>query len=31
MLNNLEFLLCYFDNFILFEDFNKLPGGIILS
>lgn len=30
ILNNLEFLLCYFDNFILFEDFDKLPGGIFL-
>ncbi|EGR27437.1 hypothetical protein IMG5_196200 [Ichthyophthirius multifiliis] len=26
LLNNFEFLLVYFDNEILFEDFNKLPG-----
>lgn len=29
-LNNFEFLLVYFDNCILFEDFNKLPGGLFL-
>jgi len=28
MLNNFEFLMIYYDNLILFEDFAKLPGGI---
>ena len=27
LLNNFEFLIVYFDNEVLFEDFNKLPGG----
>ena len=26
MLNNFEFLMVYYDNLILFEDFEKLPG-----
>lgn len=31
MLNNFEFLMVYYDNLVLFEDFAKLPGGYFFN